>query len=171
MTTILDQIAKDVVIKHRCHCKTADEQPADGEPDEHVFTVDGEEFPWFISERGQIVKRLADDLYSIDVEIVGISKDTVLDGERPYHRFLEFTYNTYGGHIAYIPTIDGKEFPWLLTEAGCQINFGHKILPRLQLAFLAHNVTGNVPVDDQRVPGQNIYVNGGGFIPAGMKYE
>lgn len=153
----------EVVIRHTCTCEGALEHPAHGAPHEHVFTVNGEDFPWYISERGQRVTRLADDLYSVDVEIMLLDKQ-LTDG---HHAVLPFGYPTYG--IPYVPLIGGQEFPWPLTEDGCQLNFGHKVVPTLHLAFLARSVDTNAGVDDRRrvMSGQDIYRNGGDLIRAG----
>jgi hypothetical protein len=171
---LLDKIAKTVVIRHVCHCDGAVEKPDCDEAKEHVFDVDGKEFPWFISERGPIVKRLADDLYSVDVEIMLVSKEKRdADGNtsRPHHWYLDFGYATYGGSsVPYIPVINGFEFPWLLIEDGCELRFGHKIVPALHLAFLAHEVDANIPIEDlRREPDEEeaIYCAGGDLIRGG----
>lgn len=141
-------IAKRVVIRHVCHCDGAIEKPADDEAQEHVFTVDGEEFPWFISQRGQIVKRLFDDLYSVDVEIIQIDKETM--------KTLPFGWQDF-------PIIGGREFPWLLTDDVMTLTFGHKVFPTLRLAFLAHEVDANIPIEDLRPDQQSVYCAGGGL--------
>lgn len=158
---ILDQIPNDVVLIHTCRCSNAPEQPADDEPDKHVFTVDGTEFPWHITERCAIVTRLTDDLYSIDVEIVLLDKGNI-------RRTLPFGYSPLE-NIPYIPVIDGRAFPWLLTADGCQLSFGHKIVPTLRLAFLARSVSTNLAVDDQRpaMSGEDIFCGGGLLVKAG----
>lgn len=142
MKKVLDKIAKDVVIHHVCHCDTAVEHPEHDDPQEHVFTVDGEDFPWLISERGPVVKRLHDDLYSVDVEIVLVDKAT-------------FDYVPFvNDWIPVIPIIGGVEFPWLLTEDECHLTFGRKVVPKLRLAFIARHVGANIPIEDCR-PGHD----------------
>ena len=158
----LDKMAGDVVIRHTCHCKRAAETPADDQAEEHVFTVDGKDFPWPISERGPIVARLTGDLFSIDVEIMLLGKPG----------YLPFSYVGYGGAPPYIPVIAGAEFPWILTADGCQLNFSHKMVPTLKLAFLARHVTGNMPIEDKRpdIRDRAIHCSGGELI-AGTKEE
>jgi hypothetical protein len=143
-----DGIAGEVVLRHTCRCDAALEKPADDGHEQHLFLVDGEHFPYLISERGPIVTRLRDDLYTIDVEIIGLSKDVDAEG---VHHILEITYATDGGNtVPYIPVIAGKPFPWPLTDDGCQLNFSHKMLPKLNLKFYARTVTGNYPIVDGR---------------------
>lgn len=140
-----DQIAKNVVIK----------------TDKYAFIVDGEDFPWWLSERGPIVTQVHDDLYTVDVEIC------LLDKTDDYHAILSFTYNDYRGlSVPNIPIIGGKDFPWLLTTDGCQLNFGHKIIPLLKLTFFARNVTSDGVIIDRRVR-DDIYCNGGNLIMEG----
>jgi hypothetical protein len=64
MPTIPDR----VVFTHRCHCPGATEPPGEAGV-EHVFTIDGAEFPWYIAESGLKVTRLADDFYAIDLTV------------------------------------------------------------------------------------------------------
>jgi hypothetical protein len=69
-------LAELVEIAHRCDCKTAVEAPGqDGV--EHVFRVDGADFPWHISEGGPVVTRLGDDLYTVAVEFYARRVDAV----------------------------------------------------------------------------------------------
>jgi hypothetical protein len=151
------EIAGCVVIRHTCRCDGAVEKTDDDAATEHVFTVDGEDFPWYISERGPIVKRLRDDLYSIDVEIYELSKS---DKE-----CLSFEYRRDDAcSVPYIPVIGGKDFPWLLTADEMTLTFGHKILPMLHLAFFAHEVDANIPVEDCRPDPQDVYCGGGNRI-------
>jgi hypothetical protein len=157
---LLDKIAKTVVIRHVCHCDGAVEKPDCDEAKEHVFDVDGKEFPWFISERGQIVKRLADDLYSVDVEILEIDKDTMKT--LPFEYLLDGTNMVPG-----IPVIGGREFPWLITEDVMTLTFGYKVYPTLRLAFLAHEVDANIPIEDCRTEQKAVFCAGGDLIRGG----
>lgn len=67
----------EVVIRHVCNCKTANEHPPGGADVEHIFTVNGEDFPWPISERGPIVTKLDDNLFTVGVEIFARKVDAV----------------------------------------------------------------------------------------------
>jgi len=59
-------IADRVEIRHECDCPSATVRPRGGHP-EHVFTVDGVDFPWYITESGPSIARVFDDLYEITV--------------------------------------------------------------------------------------------------------
>ena len=157
-----------VVIRHVCHCKTAAEPPADEDKIEHVFTIDGEDFPWYISERGQIVTRVMDDLYVVDVEIIELCKEP---GEH-YLYTLDFGYTSDRCSVPNIPVIGGVEFPWLLTDDVMTLTFGHKQFPTLHLKFFAESVDANIPIDDQRAAHRDkeIFRNGGELIAKGADY-
>lgn len=135
MTSLLDRIAGEVVYRHVCHCENASEVPAEGEPDVHEFTVDGTEFPWYITERGAIITQFRDDLFLIDVEIMLVDTDT--------KEYLSFGYAAPAASTPYIPVIDGQEFPWLCNDDPMVLTFGHKVHPTLALKFFAHNVIGS----------------------------
>lgn len=168
MTTIvypgLDQIAGEVLLRHTCHCDDAVEKSAPHEHDEHVFQIDGEDFPWFLSARGPIVKRLRDDLYTVDIEIFLLAKE---DGA--FH-YLDFGYAPIYG-TPFLPVINGEVFPWLLDPNGWELRAGHKRLPEIRLTFYARNVTGNYPIEDSRPDDPDdleaVYCAGGDLIAAG----
>lgn len=63
------ELARLVVVHHRCGCASATEPPGEHGV-EHVFTIDGVEFPWAISEHGPRVYRVCENLYQIDVTIL-----------------------------------------------------------------------------------------------------
>jgi len=146
MGNIMDRMAQEVII--RSNIEDRDEP--------YVFTVDGEDFPWYISETGPIVTRLADDFYSVYVEIFLMDKET--------HDYLPFSYvlSDFNSPPTW-PIIAGNEFPWLLTEDGAQLNMSGKMIPTLKLAFLAQSVTANIPIEDKR-PAGDIFCNGGDLI-------
>jgi hypothetical protein len=153
-------IAETVVIRHICHCKTATEHPGHDEVTEHMFTVDDQEFPWYISERGPIVARLTDDLYTIDVELLLLDRET--------KTYLPFSYTSRGvGSVPYVPVIDGQEFPWTCTADEFVLRFSHKQIPSLRLKFYARNVDAKgIAVDDKRLTesGRDIHRAGGDLI-------
>jgi hypothetical protein len=153
-----DLIAKTVVIRHVCHCDSAVVEPDDDAAEEHVFTVDGEDFPWFITERGQIVKRLRDDLYSIDVEIVQLDRATL--ATLPF----DYTRTEEGCSVPSVPVIGGREFPWALTDDVMTLTFGYKVYPTLHLAFYAREVDANIPIEDLRDNPQDVFCEGGDLI-------
>jgi hypothetical protein len=65
----MSELARTVTVHHICHCDAATEHPTDGEDVEHLFTIDGVEFPWHISDTGPVIVRLINDLYKVTVEI------------------------------------------------------------------------------------------------------
>lgn len=139
MTRInLDGIAETVVVRPR------------------VFTVDGKDFPWYISERGPTLTRLEDDLYTVDVDVILIDKDT--------HEYLPFAYTAPDRSMPYIPVIDGSPFPWLCNGDGYTLTFGHKDVPILHLVFYAYDVDAQgVDVLDKRT-NQDSELCAGGYL-------
>lgn len=158
--SLFDMVPKVVEIQHTCHCDTAVERPHDGHSDVHKFTVDGAEFPWYISEQGQKVSRIHDDLYVIEVDIMLLDKET--------RDFLSFTYDNGEGSFGppMWPIINGAKFPWLLHEDGCVLRFSSKIIPTLNLKFFALQVITNIDITDER--DDNVYCAGGGLIASSM---
>jgi hypothetical protein len=63
----MSKLARVAVIRHHCDCVSATVPPGE-DGVEHVFTLDGVEFPWHISEEGPRVRKL-EGLYAIDVTI------------------------------------------------------------------------------------------------------
>ncbi|GJJ23719.1 hypothetical protein [Mycolicibacterium mageritense] len=98
---MITPIAKTVVYRHRCHCDNANVTPAQGQDDEHRFDVDGEPFPWLITEEGATFTRTPSGLYLVGVTIF------VLDLERYPAEF----HHAPGSQ----PLIAGREFPWVIT--------------------------------------------------------
>lgn len=99
----------------------------------YVFSIDGEDFPWLISEKGPVVTKLADDLWKIYIEILQLSEG------------LEFKIEDgcYGW-----PYIGGRRFPWPITSEGLVLEAGRGKLGMLKLAFYAKNVDTNGPITD-----------------------
>jgi hypothetical protein len=159
-------IAETVVIRHRCHCTPVAESPEDGTI-EHVFTVNGEDFPWYISERGPMVARLADDWYTVDVEILLLDKNPNSEGKR---ETLGFRYwPTW--HVPYIPVIGGREFPWTCTDDEITLRFSHKMIPTLALKFFARSVDAKgIEIEDKRPQwvDRALYRAGGDLVKCGL---
>lgn len=159
--TGLAAIPAEVVIRHTCHCEAAVEPAAPGEPEEHVFTLDGHDFPYLLpgGENPEVI-RVADDLYKIGVKIVLYDTYT--------RQVLPFTYRPTGHGVPCIPVIDGRDFPFTCDDSGFQLNFSHKMIPTLQLVFFARHVTGNIAIQDRR-SGKAVYDTGGDRITAGKE--
>jgi hypothetical protein len=107
---------------------------------QYRFDVDGEDFPWFVSDRGPQVTRVADDLYAIAVEIFCLDRET--------KDYLPFT--TAGGRCQY-PVIGGTEFPWTMSDTGYTFRCGWKTFPTVALTFFAEDVeSSTLLIDDVR---------------------
>lgn len=154
-------IPTEVVVRHTCHCDTATDRPASDEPEVHRFEVDGQPFPWYISEKGPLATRLADDFWRIDVEILALATPT--EGMLPIGS---------SGRMGEIPVIGGTAFPWLMTEEGWSMTAGHKQIPTVALGFLAHNVDTNMPVTDLRAEwaDREVIGNGGDIWRIGKQH-
>ncbi|ORA24905.1 hypothetical protein [Mycobacterium aquaticum] len=124
---MITPIARTVVYRHRCHCDNANVVPVEGEIDEHRFDVDGEPFPWLITEQGAKFTRTPSGLYLVEVTIL------VLDLEAYPAEF----HHAPGSQ----PLIGGREFPWVITGpavysyAAYEQYSGH-----LALTFVAEHV-------------------------------
>jgi hypothetical protein len=71
----MTDVAREVMIRHVCDCADATEHPGEGDT-EHVFRIDGMDFPWFISEKGPVVTR-TEVGYRVAVEIIAQSVDVI----------------------------------------------------------------------------------------------
>lgn len=153
-------IPEKVLIRHTCSCDTAVERPAGTEPEEHRFEVDGKDFPWFLSARGPVVTRYADDLWRIDIDLFAIDHDTWKTLP------IAVTPGMCGGADL---EIGGVAFPWLMTQEGWTLTSSSKQLLTLTLGFFTRNVDTNMPYTDQREvwADRAIYANGGDCYKAG----
>lgn len=101
------------------------------------FSVDGEPFPWWVSEEGPSFKKLATDLYLVKVRI--IATHTPMDdlAEGFSHGGLP------SGEDWPQPVILGIEFPWLISEDGfIYRSQGCKDIPTVELGFFTESVEG-----------------------------
>jgi hypothetical protein len=69
------RFADTVVIRHVCDCRDAIEHPGVSEANEHIFSIDGQEFPWHIKKVPGVT--LTDCGYTVTVEILAHSVDAV----------------------------------------------------------------------------------------------
>lgn len=111
--------ARTVVYRHACHCANANVVPDDPDHDEHRFDVDGEPFPWYITEDGATFRQLCPNLYVVGVTVMVIGRFTHHDTEQPQ--------------------LDGVAFPWALHGPVTYTTDGTGI-SRLELGFLAEHV-------------------------------
>jgi hypothetical protein len=113
------------------------------DPEKHTFTVDGEPFPWYISEAGPAVRQIVDGLFEVHVVIFAH------DG---------FVMPKLAGAPA-SPVIAGREFPWYITEDGVTLTSRRWDITQVELSFLARDVSG-IPVEDCR----NVWTMDGSIV-------
>lgn len=105
------------------------------------FEVDGEDFPWYISQRGAEVMRVDDDLYTVRVEIFLLDKVS-----RAAIPFL-----SEDGMNSRVPQLGGVEFPWEIINDGYTYACGPKLVPTLTLSFYVKSAdTGDEYIEDAR---------------------
>jgi hypothetical protein len=63
------KLAHTIKIRHACDCDTALQPPAEDGTTEHTFEIDGQPFPWYISEAGPAVRQIG-ALYEVTVSII-----------------------------------------------------------------------------------------------------
>lgn len=73
----MSEFAGVIKIRHRCHCATAAEPPGDDGIIEHVFEIDGQEFPWYITEDGPEIVKLGEGLYAVSITLVCQAVDVI----------------------------------------------------------------------------------------------
>jgi hypothetical protein len=147
----MSELAKSVVYRHPCHCASASRAPEAGEDEEHRFDVDGQPFPWHITERGPAFSQLPNGLYVVRLEMFCIPKDASGLG----------SFAQVHGHA---PVIGGLEFPWWITEAGLMYRASRKELATVQLGFFAESVDADCEIGG--VGGE--YEMGGNLIAHGV---
>lgn len=109
-----------------------------------VFSVDGEAFPWWISEAGPSARKLADDLYLVHVEIFA----TITEGDDRVEGFHHGGLPDWGWPQ---PIMCGTEFPWCISQDGFTYRSSGSTLPTVELEFFAESVEG-MPVTDHEAP-------------------
>lgn len=110
---------------------------------EYSFVVDGEEFPWYISENGPHVTKLGNELYGIKVEIYCVDRET--------KRYLRFEVDS--GEKGWPPElffIGDREFAWAISDDGFTYEASLTIIPTVTLTFFARSVDDDGWVDDAR---------------------
>jgi hypothetical protein len=113
--------------------RIADSVIADAET--KTFTVDGEPFPWFITEEGPQATRYRDDLYAVHVTVIAqtsFSSDGIIN-----------------------PVVNGITFPWYLTEDGFTYRTSRRKLPTIELAFFTKDYVGPFITDLRSVYAHN----------------
>lgn len=150
-------LAGRIVYRHACDCKWANAPLDDGEDAEHRFDVDGQPFPWHISEDGARFTRLLDDFYRVDVDILPILRakpdNKLPTGGRLYRdartkeeaRSEEVRDSRDGGLF-----IAGVEFPWVIAEDGIAYTRSRTTVATITLSFFAESVDTDGEVTDER---------------------
>lgn len=70
------RLAEMVVHRHECDCASASRPLGEGEEPQHRLDIDGQPFPWHITEEGPIITKLGNGYYTIRVEIFARAVDT-----------------------------------------------------------------------------------------------
>jgi hypothetical protein len=99
-----------------------------GEEAEHRFDVDGEPFPWYITEEGPRFTRVEDGSFVVHVPIlpnVGVGEVVAVHVDDK-------------GLAPYL-TLGGELFPWSITEKGVDIHVASS-LTVVRLGFFARSV-------------------------------
>uniref|UniRef100_A0AAU8GMG2 Minor tail protein n=1 Tax=Mycobacterium phage JustASigh TaxID=3158894 RepID=A0AAU8GMG2_9CAUD len=128
------KVARTVVYRHTCDCPNTNRELMPGEEPEHRFDVDGEPFPWYITEDGATFHRTETGLYLVAVRIIPIHPTT---GE-----YVEFRH-----HVHHAPQLGTSEFPWLITgPITWQSDRGYGVL---ELTFLAEHVDTDGEISEE----------------------
>jgi hypothetical protein len=118
----------------------------------YKFEVDGEDFPWWVSEKAPQVTQVMDDLFTVKVEIFGGHEKIGRYGDgdemlRVGRTDVPIRVEGYQGKRLFIGDV---EFPWDMTADGYRIECGMRILPTITLSFLARDVDSDMWIDDSR---------------------
>jgi len=124
-----------------------------------AFKVDGESFPWLLSEDGPTARKIH-DIYLVSVKILVVSlKDEDLP-ETFHHEWKNPEQNIGWGQ----PVIQGIVFPWTITHDGLTYrSAGCKDIPTVELEFFAEHVEG-VPLEDATPPADGRFRSADGYV-------
>lgn len=137
--------ADQVLYRHPCDCPTASRPLGEGEDRVHRFEVDGEPFPWHISEDGITVTRLQDALYRVDVSLIPLLKENL----------QPVAVRLTQGHPPRL-VLGEAIFPWVVSEGGVRITSSRTALTLVTLGFFARDVDTDTRVIDNR-DGRAVY--------------
>jgi len=130
------KIADTIVYRHACECVNANQAPGDAGV-EHRFDVDGQPFPWLLTEDGATFTRLADDLYLCHIHIVLVRQADMA--------WLTFSHENQDP----APMLGDTPFPWWISEDGFTYRASKKTIPTLELSFLAVSVDTDGEIHDE----------------------
>ena len=133
--------ARTVVYRHPCDCDSASRPLGPGEKPEHRFEVDGEPFPWHITEDGARFRKHTSGLYQVSC--------TVIPLDRTNNELLRVIVDT--DQPVTFECIDGtrREFPWHITGP-MFISAGDRDIPLIALTFIAEDVDTDTEVADDQ---------------------
>lgn len=121
-------VAGAIVYRHACHCSNANRPPAPEEEVEHRFDVDGEPFPWYITEAGARFTKQG-EAYLVEVDIIPIEAGG-------NHDLLDITISYWRRQ----PRIGDRAFPWAILDGSIRVDVLDGSFPVLHLVFLANEV-------------------------------
>ena len=103
--------------------------------DKYEFLVDDKPFPWYITKEGPILYQLAPELYTVRVTILNAHPFSVGDPEA-----LPRDDRGFALDMEAWPWIQGRPFPWMITEDGWQLRSRRGDLVTLELAFFTRSL-------------------------------
>lgn len=121
-------IARTVVYRHTCDCPNTNRQLMPGEEPEHRFDVDGEPFPWHITEDGATFHRTKNGLYLVAVRIVPFL--------RANNAPVPFSHDW---PVPAAPRLGDRPFPWAITGP-LIYTLDERGEPTIELTFVAADV-------------------------------
>ncbi|MCG5431222.1 hypothetical protein LV457_02820 [Mycobacterium sp. MYCO198283] len=130
--------ARTVVYRHPCDCPTASRPLREGEHAEHRFDVDGEPFPWHITEDGATFAKHPTGVYLITVTVLAI--------ERSNRQPVQFAQSWWNDRSRWF-TLGGRPFPWAVAGPITYRVDPHSI-GQLELTFIAEDVDADVAIPD-----------------------
>lgn len=143
------RIANTVVYRHPCDCEHASRPLADGEHAEHRFDVDGEPFPWHISEEGATFAEAAAGGYVlVAVRLLPLARSN--------NEWLRVVLGVAPETPLTFEHVDGtrRPFPWAILAGTLSIDYTED-LPVVSLTFIAEHVDVDAevtPLEDTATP-------------------
>lgn len=137
------RFAELVVWRHPCDCDHASRPLDPGEVAEHRFDVDGEPFPWHITEEGATFRKIGSlrPVYLVTVQVFPLAVANnellrvIIDRDEP----LAFEY------------VDGtrRPFPWALADQPITTTLYPRGFPVTELTFIAEHVDADCDIPEE----------------------
>lgn len=134
--------ARTVVWRHPCDCASASRPLEPGEEAEHRFDVDGEPFPWHITEAGATFRRRG-ELYLVSLTLVPLLREN--------NEACDVTFGI-GRYPVLTPRVQAERarpFPWALIDPLTLTQDGGPDIPLLDLTFIAQHVDADVDIPEE----------------------